>query len=205
MSRLGSTAARLKLKGIDGGPHKRWSMWFNSTQREEPYLGLTCAGNPPETGGPLRSPRTGAAWLSSARVVRCWVKSRNERNPRSQLPARNGGDSGKTAGAKPEEGGDDVKSSWSLRLGLHTCYNGGDSGSLARERWPIPKPRLSSDWSLQPDSMKLESLVIVGQLHHGEYVPGPCTHRPSRHGSSERPKSVPELSQERPSRRRRAG
>ncbi len=29
----------LKLKGIDGGPHKRWSMWFNSTQREEPYLG----------------------------------------------------------------------------------------------------------------------------------------------------------------------
>jgi len=33
----GSTAARLKLKGIDGGPHKRWSMWFNSTQREEPY------------------------------------------------------------------------------------------------------------------------------------------------------------------------
>ncbi len=25
--------------------------------------------------------KTGAAWLSSARVVRCWVKSRNERNP----------------------------------------------------------------------------------------------------------------------------
>ncbi len=31
--RLGSTVARLKLKGIDGGPHKRWSMWFNSTTR----------------------------------------------------------------------------------------------------------------------------------------------------------------------------
>ncbi len=40
--------------------------------------------------------------------------------------------------------------------------------------------------------MKLESLVIVDQLRHGEYVPGPCTHRPSRHGSCERPKSVPE-------------
>src|SRR5215212_9518067 len=40
--RLGSTAASLKLKGIDGGPHKQRSMWFNSTQREEPYLGLTC-------------------------------------------------------------------------------------------------------------------------------------------------------------------
>jgi len=37
-----TTAARLKLKGIDGDPHKRWSMWFNSMQREEPYLGLTC-------------------------------------------------------------------------------------------------------------------------------------------------------------------
>ena len=29
--------ARMKLKGIDGDPHKRWSMWFNSKQREEPY------------------------------------------------------------------------------------------------------------------------------------------------------------------------
>ena len=28
---------------------------------------------------------TGGAWLSSARVVRCWVKSRNERNPYCQL------------------------------------------------------------------------------------------------------------------------
>ena len=33
--------ARVKLKGIDGGPHKRWSMWFNSMQREEPYQDLT--------------------------------------------------------------------------------------------------------------------------------------------------------------------
>ena len=34
--------ARVKLKGIDGGSHKRWIMWFNSMQREEPYQGLTC-------------------------------------------------------------------------------------------------------------------------------------------------------------------
>ena len=54
------------------------------------------------------------------------------------------------------------------------------------------KPRLSSDCRLQLDGMKLESLVIVDQLRHGEYVPGPCTHRPSRHGSCERPKSVSE-------------
>ena len=42
----------MKLKGIDGDPHKRWSMWFkdphkrwsmwfNSKQREEPYQVLT--------------------------------------------------------------------------------------------------------------------------------------------------------------------
>src|SRR6218665_1200598 len=42
VDRLGSTAARLKLKGIDGDPHKRWMMWFNSTQREKPYPPLTC-------------------------------------------------------------------------------------------------------------------------------------------------------------------
>ena len=33
----------------------------------------------------LRDIETGGAWLSSARVVRCWVKSRNERNPYRQL------------------------------------------------------------------------------------------------------------------------
>ena len=35
------------------------------------------------------------------------------------------GDSGETAGDKPEEGGDDVKSSCPLWPGLHTYYNGG--------------------------------------------------------------------------------
>ena len=120
--RLGSTAARLKLKGIDGGPHKQRSVWFNSTQRAEPYQGLTCSCRAGKPVG-LRGWSTGAAWLSSARVVRCWVKSRNERNPRRQLNF-----SGGTAGGKPEEGGDDVKSAWPLRPGLHARYNGRDSG-----------------------------------------------------------------------------
>ena len=52
------------------------------------------------------------------------------------------------------------------------------------------KTCLSSDWSLQPDSTKLDSLVIAHQPRRGEYVPGPCTHRPSSHGSLERLKSV---------------
>ena len=92
-------------------------------------------------------PVIGGAWLSSARVVRCWVKSRNERNPYPMLPAGNAGDSWETAGAKPEEGGDDVKSSCPLRPGLHTCYNGRYKGLLLREETPIPKSR--SQFGLQ--------------------------------------------------------
>ena len=45
------------------------------------------------------------------------------------------------------------------------------------------KTGLSSDCGLQLAHMKLELLVIADQLCRGEYVPGPCTHRPSRHGS----------------------
>ena len=56
--------------------------------------------------------------------MRCWVKSRNERNPRPYLPAGNAGNSKETAGDKPEEGGDDVKSAWPLCPGRHTRYNG---------------------------------------------------------------------------------
>ncbi len=42
VDRLGSMAARLKLKGIDGDPHKRWMMWFNLMQCEKPYPPLIC-------------------------------------------------------------------------------------------------------------------------------------------------------------------
>ncbi len=139
-------------------------MWFNSKQRAEPYQPLTWGSRVPETE-PFSSagPHTGAAWLSSARVVRCWVKSRNERNPRLQLPSGRAGHSGGTAGDKPEEGGDDVKSSWPLRAGLHTCYNGGDNGLRSCKGELISKSRLSSDCTLQLECMKSESLVIVDQ------------------------------------------
>ena len=126
---------------------------------------------------------TGAAWLSSARVVRCSVKSGNERNPHCQLPAGNAGHSGETARVKREEGGDDVKSVWPLHPGLHTCYNGWYSGKQDREVEQILKTSPSSDRSLQLDSVKPESLVKAYQQRRLEYVPGPCTHRPSHHGS----------------------
>ncbi len=97
-------------------------------------------GVPAEMWGPL-GPCAGGAWLSSARVVRCWVKSRNERNPCPMLPARRfagGGDSWETAGVNSEEGGDDVKSSCPLCPGLHACYNGRYKGLRYREVERIP-------------------------------------------------------------------
>ncbi len=50
-----------------------------------------------------------------------------------------------TASHKPEEGGDDVESSWPLCPGLHTYYNGRYSRLQYREVEPIPKTGLSSD------------------------------------------------------------
>ena len=49
--------------------------------------------------------------------------------------------------------------------GTTGCDTARWSGSL--------KTGLSSDWSLQPDSMKAESLVIADQQRRGECVPGP--------------------------------
>ena len=110
-------------------------------------------------GAPSRgSLVTGAAWLSSARVVRCSVKSENERNPRIQLHV-----SGSTAREKREEGGDDVKSAWPLYPGLHTRYNGRYNGSQGREAEPIQKAGRSSDCRLQPACMKPELLVTARQ------------------------------------------
>ena len=138
--------------------------------------------------------RRGAAWLSSARAVRCRLKCHNERNPCPQLPAGQAGDSGGTASASCEEGGDDVKSARPLRPGRHTCYNGRHRRKRPREGERIPKAGRSSDRGLKPAPVKLDSLVIAHQPWRGEYVPGPCTHRPSNHGSRKSLKRAAERS-----------
>ena len=66
--------------------------------------------------------------------MRCWVKSRNERNPRRVLNF-----SHETARSNREEGGDDVKSARLLHPGLHTRYNGPDRGLRSREVELIPE------------------------------------------------------------------
>ena len=63
-------------------------------------------------------------------------------------------------------------------------------GTEAVRQGKSQKYVLSSDCSLQLDCMKSESLVIADQQSCGEYVPGPCTHRPSHHESWQHPKPV---------------
>ena len=67
--------------------------------------------------------------MSSARVVRCRVKSFNERNPHQMLNY-----SSETAVFKAEEEGDDVKSAWSSdALGHTRATMASNNGSLSRK------------------------------------------------------------------------
>ena len=179
----------MKLKGIDGGPHKRRNMWFNSMIREEPYPGLKVSDAPGDWRS-RKGAKLGAAWLSSARAVRCWLKCHNERNPRPQLPTVRPC----TLGGLPPQGARKA----GMTSNQHGPYVRGHTrvtmarteGSQAATPSQSIKARPSSDWGLQPDPTKLDSLVIAHQPWRGEYVPGPCTHRPSSHGSPGRLKTA---------------
>ena len=141
-------------------------------QREEPYLVLTSTEVFRDENVPSGNRETGAAWLSSARVVKCWVKSRNERNPYPLLPAVWPG----TQRRLPVI-------NW-RKVGMTSSHHGPyDQGytratmahtkrsDLARASGPH-KVRRSPDWSLQLDSTKSESLVIVDQNATVNTFPG---------------------------------
>ena len=101
----------------------------------------------------------------------------------SLVASGSAGNSKETAGVKPEEGGDDVKSSWPLRVGLHTCYNGQYRESRSREVKLISE---SCSQSGLESATRLHEVGIASNREsecRGEYVLGPCTHRPSHHGS----------------------
>jgi len=69
-----------------------------------------------------------------------------------------------TASEILDEDGDVIKSAWPLWAGPHMCYNGNDNGKQDCKAEGTQKDCLSSDCSLQLESMKLESLVIAD--HH---------------------------------------
>ncbi len=115
---------------------------------------------------------TGAAWLSSARVVKCWVKSRNERNPCLQfhqvmlgtlerLPVINR----RRVGTTSSHHGPYVQGyTRATMVGTKGC----DTVMWSESQ----KAGLSSDRSLQLDSVKLESLVIAYQNDAVNTFPG---------------------------------
>ena len=76
-------------------------------------------------------------------------------------------------------------------LGYTRATMGGTKGCEPARGSESQKAVLSSDCRLQLACMKPESLVIAGQPYGGEFVPGPCTHRPSHYGSWPCPKSLP--------------
>ena len=88
------------------------------------------------------------------------------------MPSGLAGHFKETAGDKPEEGGDDVKSSWPLWVGLHTYYNGSDNEKRRGNLERIFKSYLSSDCPLQLEDMKSESLVIADQHAAVNTFPG---------------------------------
>ncbi len=126
-------------------------------------------------------PTTGAAWLSSARVVRCRVKSHNERNPCLQLPALRAGTLERLPVLNRRKVGMTSSPHGPYAQGCTRATMARTKGSKLARVSRSQKTCPSSDRRLQLAFVKLESLVIAGQQHRGECVPEPCTHRPSSH------------------------
>ena len=128
-------------------------------------------GEAGETPWP-RGAHTGGAWLSSARVVRCWVKSRNERNPRRVLPS---GDAGNHAGPPPSRrrrAGTTSSHHAPYALGCTRATMAGTEGCHPARGSGSRKAGPSSDWGLQPAPMKSELLVIADQHAAVNAFPG---------------------------------
>ena len=104
---------------------------------------------------------TGGAWLSSARVVRCWVKSRNERNPYCQLLRKR-----TLAGlplTKRRKVGTTSNHHAPYILGYTRTTMAQTKGSEPARGSQSHKRRPSSDCRLQLACTKLELLVIANQ------------------------------------------
>ena len=82
-----------------------------------------------------------------------------------------------------EEGGDEVKSSCPICLGQHTCYNGCNKVKQTGDGKQSTKKQ--SQFGLESATRLYEAGIASNRESacRGEYVPGPCTHRPSHHGS----------------------
>ena len=125
------------------------------------------------------------AWPASARAVRCQVKSCNERDLCPQLPRlpQGGRHSVETASDKLEEGRGDARSVWPESAGPHVAYKGGDNAFRRRKVKAIAQTPSQSRLGAgtRPHEVGIPSNRVSSS--RGEYVPAPCTHRPSSHPS----------------------
>ena len=131
---------------------------------------------------------TGGAWLSSARVVRCWVKSRNERNPYLLLPAVRPGTQERLPQTMRRKAG--MTSSHHAPYGLGYTRTTMALNRGRRRSDPEQTPKTESQFGLQAATRLHEAGIASNRrsAYCGEYVPGPCTHRPSHHESHSHPK-----------------
>ena len=115
---------------------------------------------------------TGGAWLSSARVVRCWVKSRNERNPLLLVASIELGTLVRLPVTNRRKVGMTSNHHAPYDLGYtRATMDGTTSSELARVSESL-KAILSSDCRLQLAYMKPESLVIADQHAAVNTFPG---------------------------------
>ena len=110
--------------------------------------------------------------MSSARVVRCWVKSRNERNPYLMLPALWVGTHERLPRTTRRKVGMTSNHHAPYVLGYTRATMAGTKSSELVRVSESQKAGLSSDCGLQPAHMKLESLVIAGQHTAVNTFPG---------------------------------
>ena len=136
----------------------------------------------------LRDIETGGAWLSSARVVRCWVKSRNERNPYCQLLRK------RTLARLPLT----KRRKVGMTSNHHALYDLGYTRTTMafnkekQDREVEQNSKTTSQFRLQAATRLHEAGIASnrGSECRGEYVPGSCTHRPSNNGSGVYQKSL---------------
>ena len=108
--------------------------------------------------------------MSSARVVRCWVKSRNERNPCVQLLRKRTLD--RLPLTKRRKVGTTSNHHAPYAPGYTRTTMVETKGSEAARRSKPHKSHLSSDCRLQPACTKLELLVIADQHAAVNTFPG---------------------------------
>ena len=108
--------------------------------------------------------------MSSARVVRCWVKSRNERNPCRQL-LRKSTLTGLPL-TKRRKVGTTSNHHAPYDLGYTRTTMAINRGKQNSDVEQTPKNGLSSDCRLQPACMKSELLVIADQHAAVNTFPG---------------------------------